>query len=666
MLKRIFSTTAFILFVFLLAAFGSRPALAADSYTVNSSLRFNPHVSGAQLDAYIAGVYPDSPLVGLGQTWVKVGAKYNIDPVYLMSHGILESGWGFSWLSANKFNIYGWNAYDRDPEGMASPYTSYAQCIEAVASNINSMYLTPAGDYYTALGPTLRGMNTHYATSKTWAASIAELMNDFAATVPGYVFPPPFREYDASYAAVDVPNTIQPGTTHDFIVKVTNSGDAAWPAHGTWRLNYSVADSAGNTFSGGSIDMPAEVRSGTSILLDVQLQGPPTPGLYKAVFDIARTGATAYSAIGIAPLSLSFTAVSSNPYYQAAFNLAQPMADTVYSGTSLDTYAVISNLSPSTWPADLTTCGYQWIDADTGQIIAVNALAGRPSYYVFPGNTAQVPVKINVPERPGRYIFKSGLVDNGLAWFTSNGSPGLTSLVTVVRDFAVRYRLIGELGPLWAATPKGINIELTNTSRMTWNAHGAVRLAYSFSDGGGHEGYSTPLSLPRDVKPGETIVLPVTLSTPITAGARTLSFDLFYNGVGWFSQAGAAAGQFAAEPRWDMQVSYGEVETGTVSTGRYTSVRLKVTNTSRMTWPGGGRLRAGYRLGYKPGYEGFVEAAPVLTPVAPGQTTVIEFSISDPARNGVYNASFDLHLDDAGWFSQFGNTTPSHMLITGS
>ncbi len=666
MLKRIWTTTAFILFVLLLAAVPSLPALAADGYTVNSTLRFNPHVTGAQLDAYIASVYPDSPLVGLGQTWVKVGAKYNIDPVYLMSHGILESGWGFSWIAANKFNIYGWNAYDRDPEGMASPYTSYAQGIEAVASNINSMYLTAGGDYYTALGPTLRGMNIHYATGKTWAASIAELMNDFAATVPGFAFPPPFREYDASYAAIDVPNTIQPGTTHDFIVKVTNSGNAAWPAHGTWQLNYKVVDGAGNVFSSGSVDMPAEVRSGTSILLDIQVPGPPAAGLYKAIFDMARTGATAYSTIGIEPLALSFTAASSNPYYQAAFNLAQPLGAIAYSGAAVDTFAVITNLSPSTWPDDLTTCGYQWVDADTGQIIAVDALAGRPSYYVFPGNTAQVPVTINVPERPGRYIFKSGLVDNGLAWFTSNGSPGETSLVTVVPDFSVSYRLTRELGPLWAATAKTIDVEITNTSRMTWDAHGAVRLAYSFDDAGGHEGYSVPLALPRDVEPGATITLPVTLNTPVTAGPRTLSFDLFYNRVGWFSQSGAAAGRFAAEPRWDMQVSYDEVETGTVSTGRYTSVRLKVTNTSRMSWPGGGRLRAGYRLGYRPGYEGFVEAAPVLTPVAPGQTTVIEFSISDPLRTGVYNASFDLHLDGAGWFSQYGNTAPSHILVTGS
>jgi hypothetical protein len=636
----------------------SLPALAADSYTVNSNLRFKPAVSGAQLDAYIKSVYPDSPLVGLGGTWVTVGNNYNIDPVYLMSHAILESGWGFSWISRNKLNLYGWGAYDRDPEGMASPFEGYSQGIAEVAANINSMYLTPGGDYYTPFGPTLRGMNIHYATSKTWADSIAQIMNGFASTIPGYVYPPPFREYDAAYAKIDVPALMQPGTTQNVVVKVTNFGDAVWPAAGEFKLAYYLKDGAGNLILNGFADMPVDVRSGNFTLVTFPITAPGAIGDYTLSMEMSKGGLIYYSQAGIEPMKSPISVLPSSPYYNGIVTL--PAFDEVqYAGTVLDFDISAQNVSSASWPSLVTSFGYQWVDAQTGRVIDVISQAGKPAGYIFPGDRATISAKIRVPETPGRYILKAGLVDNDSIWFSSNGSPPVFKMVTVVPDYRATYKLQGPVEPLAANTPKPVYVTVTNNSNMTWAANGQVKLSYSLSDTGCHEGYTERLAMPVDVTPGATITFAVKLTPPAGAGLKNLTFDLYDQGIGWFSENGVPIGTFAAPVKYDMKIGYEEFTTGSVTSGRYTAVTLRVKNTSSMIWPSEGRIKAGYRVGYAPGHQGYILAAPLLKTVYPGETAILDFTISDPPLPGVYNYSFDVYMDGAGWFSDYGNTSPS-------
>ncbi len=651
--------TAAILFCLIIVP---RTAFAADGYTVNSNLRHNPGVSAAQLDGYIRSVYPSSPLVGLGSAWINAGARYNIDPAYLMAHAILESGWGFSWISDNKYNLYGWGAYDRDPEGMAYAYSSYEAGINDIAGNINAMYLTLNGEYYTPFGPTLRGMNVHYATSKTWADSIAEIMNEFAAGISGYDYPPPYREYDAAYTKIDVPSTMQPGTSQTAIIKVSNGGDAAWLPGGEFKLQFHLIDFAGRTAQLIYVDVPYEVKSGQSALISIPVSSPAAVGLYTMRFDMSRGAAVFYSQAGIPPLSSGLTIVPKSLYYQAEMRgLALPA--TVYAGTMLKPVVEITNKSESTWPDSVTSFGYQWIDLATGQAAGTSAAAGTIPGRVFPGQIVLVPSEIRTPEKPGRYLFKASPVDGGTTWFISNGSPGYSTVVDVAPEYGAAYRIIGDIEPLLASTPKTVYVTVTNASRMTWVAGGAVKLSYSFSDSGGHEGYSAPVRLGQDVRPGESVTLPAELSPPPIGGPYSLSFDLSYKDQGWFSDFGVPVFRQNVVVGYDLRVAYEEVETGSVTSGHYTSVRLKVRNTSKMVWPAGGRLKAAYGLGFQPDRSGYILAAPLKDSVRPEESAVLEFTINDPRLNGIYYLSFDLYLDGAGWFSANGNPTPSRLIV---
>ncbi|WP_143423131.1 peptidoglycan hydrolase [Halegenticoccus soli] len=150
---------------------------AAGRYTVDSDLTNTLAITGSQLDDAIRGVRSDSPLIGLGDTWVRVGNEQGINAVYMAAHAAWESAWGTSSITREKNNIYGWTAYDSCPSGCATEFSSMEACIEYVMPRIRENYLTPGGTYYTSYGPTLRGMNVHYATDDNWKYGIRDVMN---------------------------------------------------------------------------------------------------------------------------------------------------------------------------------------------------------------------------------------------------------------------------------------------------------------------------------------------------------------------------------------------------------------------------------------------------------------------------------------------------------
>ncbi|WP_158413663.1 peptidoglycan hydrolase [Haladaptatus cibarius] len=154
---------------------------AAARYSVDSDLTNTEDITGSDLDYAIQQVRSDSPLIGLGSTWVDVGNQEGINPVYMVAHAAWESDWGTSNIAQDKNNIYGWKAYDNCPYSCAESFSTKSECIQAVMPVIRDEYLTPGGDhYYSSYGPTLRGMNQDYATDISWAEGIRDVMNSLA------------------------------------------------------------------------------------------------------------------------------------------------------------------------------------------------------------------------------------------------------------------------------------------------------------------------------------------------------------------------------------------------------------------------------------------------------------------------------------------------------
>lgn len=155
----------------------AKVTIASKEFTVDDYLYYDltepSNVSAEDIDEYL----DNTNLEGLGAAFIDAEAKYNVNAQYLMAHAIHESDWGRSKIASDKYNLFGFKAYDANPYENAKAFSSYEESIDHTARFISKNYLSEEGKYYN--GPTLKGMNTYYATSNEWSYKIAKIMKNF-------------------------------------------------------------------------------------------------------------------------------------------------------------------------------------------------------------------------------------------------------------------------------------------------------------------------------------------------------------------------------------------------------------------------------------------------------------------------------------------------------
>ncbi|MCF0124505.1 MAG: G5 domain-containing protein, partial [Clostridia bacterium] len=111
--------------------------------------------------------------------------QYNINGIFVAAVGIHESAWATSEISKNKYNLFGYGAYDSNPYNGAYSFKDYSESIDLLARVFVKYYLNPkgtsiygeekaVGTYYN--GATLTGINKKYATDENWANKVYEHM----------------------------------------------------------------------------------------------------------------------------------------------------------------------------------------------------------------------------------------------------------------------------------------------------------------------------------------------------------------------------------------------------------------------------------------------------------------------------------------------------------
>ena len=107
--------------------------------------------------------------------------QYKINGMFVAAVGIHESAWGTSKIALNKYNLFGYGAYDSNPYNGAYSFETYAESIDLIARVFVKYYLNPAGtkiydgevakgSYYN--GNTLSAINKKYASDKNWANGV--------------------------------------------------------------------------------------------------------------------------------------------------------------------------------------------------------------------------------------------------------------------------------------------------------------------------------------------------------------------------------------------------------------------------------------------------------------------------------------------------------------
>ncbi|AHJ87045.1 putative tail lysin II [Bacillus phage BCP8-2] len=133
-------------------------------------------LTAADLDRWIDSKAPkDSMMRGMGETFLKAGQMYGLDPRYLVAHAAEESAWGTSNIAKQKGNFFGIGAFDNSP--MESAYTFKDGGGTAAQNGIMGGAKWIAEKYYGKGRTTLDKMHqAGYATNADWASNIAAIM----------------------------------------------------------------------------------------------------------------------------------------------------------------------------------------------------------------------------------------------------------------------------------------------------------------------------------------------------------------------------------------------------------------------------------------------------------------------------------------------------------
>lgn len=141
------------------------------NYIVNNetNLKIKSNVSIEEYQKMLEG----TGLYEIAESLYNAEQTFSINGLYLMGLACLESSYGNSSFARNRNNIFGWNAFDSNPN-KASYFDSKSECVMFVAEKINNNYLNENGCYFE--GYTAKDIDKHYCTDKQHANKIIKII----------------------------------------------------------------------------------------------------------------------------------------------------------------------------------------------------------------------------------------------------------------------------------------------------------------------------------------------------------------------------------------------------------------------------------------------------------------------------------------------------------
>jgi hypothetical protein len=215
---------------------------------------------------------------------------------------------------------------------------------------------------------------------------------------------------------------------------------------------------------------------------------------------------------------------------------------------------VVRNIGPEIWVSRgvaPVVLSYKWF-ANDAVLPAEGERTTLPGV-LRPGDAISIQLRIVAPERTGSVVLAVSLVQEGVAWFLSNGGSALRIPVQLAGNesalsneqrppFAdeITSRVARlSLQPMQVAN---LPVTIRNVSGEVWSSAGTepVMVSYKWFDNGkmlSIEGERT--WLPGIVRPGDTVSLSVRVVAPAAGRNLMLKVTLVQEGVAWFMSKGA-------------------------------------------------------------------------------------------------------------------------------
>ena len=154
-----------------------KPVCKVYGYYQYLSMRTKTSIPASTFDNFL-NVTEDrkSQLTNQGQAFINAQNNYGSNALVIYAMACLESGYGTSGYAINRNNLFGWSAYDSDPNN-ASSYSSIEECVNYQMGQNLDWFMDHSNWRYngTCVGNKGTGFSVSYSSDPYWGAKIAAI-----------------------------------------------------------------------------------------------------------------------------------------------------------------------------------------------------------------------------------------------------------------------------------------------------------------------------------------------------------------------------------------------------------------------------------------------------------------------------------------------------------
>jgi beta-N-acetylglucosaminidase len=138
----------------------------------NTNLRITTHDMNKIINYWINHMGVSSQFKNRGYAFIKASKASGLNPIYILAHAAVESGWGSSYMAVNRHNYFGINCVDYNPD---LGYTMGDDVEEGIVNG--AVWIS--NNFYKNGYTTLQSMKDgNYATDPQWAYKISSIMDN--------------------------------------------------------------------------------------------------------------------------------------------------------------------------------------------------------------------------------------------------------------------------------------------------------------------------------------------------------------------------------------------------------------------------------------------------------------------------------------------------------
>jgi SAM-dependent methyltransferase/uncharacterized protein (DUF3820 family) len=242
------------------------------------------------------------------------------------------------------------------------------------------------------------------------------------------------------------------GVLAAFPIRLSNRGREAWPhapepRPGSVSLAGHLLDSQGEAITRDvlHLPLPRPVAPGEEVEMSCVLRAPLAPGPYRLKLDLVMEHVCWFEQRGSPPLEVDLLVTeaapdSTNPgLLRAMLELVEAAPSRARPKTRLSLRLRLTNAGNTLWrcrpPSSRgqVALGGHLLD-ERREMLARDHLRTPLPRDVPPGDHLEVRAEVDVPAAPGRYALELDMVDEGIAWFGSLGSPTLQVPIEVAGE----------------------------------------------------------------------------------------------------------------------------------------------------------------------------------------------------------------------------------------